>query len=299
MAGVVAVFGFPLFDFAEVASAMVTLSGLHVYPIKSCAGIAVREWEVDLFGLRYDRRWMVVTPMGEFLTQREFPSLALVRVTIAAPHLRVTAPGAGELVTPLAPMGGRPIATRVWDDPVRAVAPDHQADAWFSDYLGFEVVLAYMPDHVVREVDRDYAPEGGQTGFADGFPFLLIGESSLADLNSRLATPLPMNRFRPNLVVSGSAPFAEDQWRRIRIGEIPMEVVKPCARCVVTTTDQATGKRAGDEPLRTLATFRRQGNGVMFGQNVVHYASGRLVVGDGVTLEPLPPPPSEDNLSGS
>ena len=278
---------------------MITLSGLNIYPIKSCAGIMVPEWEVDLFGLRYDRRWMVVTPMGEFLTQREFPSLALVRVTIAVPHLRVNAPGVGELVTPLAPMGGRPIATRVWDDPLRVVAPDHQADAWFSNYLGFEVVLAYMPDDVVREVDRDYAPEGGQTGFADAFPFLLIGESSLADLNARLATPLPMNRFRPNLVVSGSAPFAEDQWRRIRIGEIPMEVVKPCARCVVTTTDQATGKRAGDEPLRTLATFRRRGNGVMFGQNVVHYASGRLVVGDPVTSEPLPPPPSGDNLSAS
>ena len=160
------------------------LSSIHVYPIKSCAGISISEWEVDAFGLRYDRRWMVVTPRGQFLTQRE-------------------------------------------------------ADDWFSDYLGAEVMLAYMPPSVVRPVDASYAPDGGRASFSDGFPFLLIGEASLADLNVRLAAPVPMNRFRPNLVVSGSSAFAEDGWRRIRIGGIPMQVVKPCARCVVTTTDRS------------------------------------------------------------
>ena len=268
---------------------MPVLSALHVYPIKSCAGISVTEWEVDAFGFCFDRRWMLVTPRGHFLTQRELPALALVRVVISPPHLRVTAPGAPELMTPLAPQGGRPVATEVWGDPLRAVAPDHKADEWFSSYLGHEVVLLYVPDEAVREVDRDYAPEGGRTGFADGFPFLLVGEASLADLNARLATPLPMNRFRPNLVVGGSAPFAEDGWRRILIGSIPMQVVKPCARCVVTTTDQATGQRDGDEPLRTLATFRRQDDKVMFGQNVVHYGVGRLKVGDAVGIESAVP----------
>ena len=264
---------------------MPILSALYLYPIKSCGGIGVTEWEVDAFGFRFDRRWMLVTPQGHFLTQRELPALALVGAAIAPPHLRVTAPGAPELLTALAPQGGRPVATEVWGDPLRAVAPDPKADEWFSNYLGREVVLVYIPDTAVREVDRNYAPDGARTGFADGFPFLLLGEASLDDLNARLATPLPMNRFRPNLVVSGSAPFAEDGWRRIRIGGISLQVVKPCARCVVTTTDQATGRRDGDEPLRTLATFRRQDDKVMFGQNVVHYGTGRLRRGDQIEFE--------------
>jgi uncharacterized protein len=260
------------------------LSSLHVYPIKSCAGISVPEWEVDAFGLRYDRRWMVVTPRGQFLTQRELPAFAQVRVTIAPPHLRVSAPGRPELVVALDPMGGRPIATQVWDDALAVVAPDHQADGWFSDYLGAEVMLAYMPPNVVRPVDASYAPDGGRASFADGFPFLLVGEASLADLNARLEIPVPMNRFRPNLVVSGSEPFDEDGWRGIRVGGIPMQVVKPCARCVVTTTDQESLAR-GQEPLRTLATFRRRDNKVMFGQNVVHYGTGTLRVGDAVEVD--------------
>jgi hypothetical protein len=261
------------------------LSSLHVYPIKSCAGIDVSAWEVDEFGLRYDRRWMVVTPRGQFLTQRELPAFAQVRVTIAPPHLRIAAPGQRELVVALDPMGGRLITTRIWADAVSVVAPDHQADAWFSEYLGHEVMLAYMPPSVMRPVDAHYAPRGGRASFADGFPFLLVGDASLADLNARLVVPLPMNRFRPNLVVSGSAPFAEDGWHRIVVGGLPMEVVKPCARCVVTTTDQETLER-GQEPLRTLASFRRQENQVLFGQNVVHYGTGTLRVGDGV--EPSP-----------
>jgi uncharacterized protein YcbX len=252
---------------------MAILSGIHIYPIKSCRGISVHEWEADAFGLHFDRRWMLVTPRGQFLTQRELPALALVQVSISEPHLRVSAPGARELVLPLAPQGGRPVATAVWGHPLRVVAPDHKADEWFSNYLGHEVVLVHIPATVVREVDRTYAPRGGRTGFADGFPFLLTGEASLAALNARLEIPLPMNRFRPNLVVAGSAPFAEDEWRRIT----------PCARCVVTTTNQDTGCREGDEPLRTLAAFRRQDNKVMFGQNVVHYGTGKLRVGDAVS----------------
>ena len=260
------------------------LSGLFLYPVKSCAGIPVTAWEVDHFGLKHDRRWMVTTPRGQFLTQREFPVLALVRVAISPPHLHLAAPGMPGLVTPLTPLGGRPVAVGVWDDELAVVAPDHRADEWFSQVIGQEVVLAYIPDQVVREVDRSYAPGGARTGFADAFPLLLLGEASLTELNARLPTPLPMNRFRPNLTVGGSTPFAEDHWRAIRVGAIPMEVVKPCARCVVTTTDQATGRRDGDEPLRTLATFRRQDGKVMFGQNVVHHGTGTLRVGDPVSV---------------
>lgn len=263
---------------------MITLSGIHVYPIKSCGGISLQSWEVDAFGLRDDRRWMVATPRGALISQRECAGLALVRVAITPPHLRVTAPGMPDLVLPRTPQGGRPASVMIWQDRVSAVLPDQLADDWFSRVADQECVLAYFPDQVVRPLDPVYAPDGGRTGFADGFPFLLVGEASLADLNRRLVTPLPMNRFRPNLVVAGSEPFAEDEWRRLRIGGIPMQGVKPCARCVVTTTDQATGRRAGDEPLRTLANFRRQSNGVMFGQNVVHHGTGVLRVGDVVTV---------------
>lgn len=260
------------------------LSSLLLYPVKSCAGISLDQWPVDELGLRYDRRWMLISPRGQFRTQRELPVLALVQPEIRPPHLVLRAPGMPELVTALDPMGGRPVATQVWGDPLKVVAPDHQADAWLSDVVRQEVVLAYFPPEVIRPVNPDWAPKGGRTSFSDGFPFLLIGEASLADLNRRLATPLSMNRFRPNLVVAGSEPFAEDGWRRIRVGGISMEVVKPCDRCVITTTDQATGRRAGDEPLRTLATFRRQDRGVMFGQNVVHYGTGTLSVGAAVEL---------------
>lgn len=260
------------------------ISALHLYPVKSCAGLSPVSWPVDELGLRYDRRWMVTTPRGEFLTQREVPALALVVPEIRPPHLVLRAPGMAELVLALDPMGGRPIATQVWDDPLSVVAPDHKADAWFSEVVGLEVVLAWFPPQVVRPLDPTYAKRGGRTAFSDGFPFLVIGEASLADLNARLATPLPMNRFRPNLVVAGSAPFAEDGWGRFRVGGIEMEGVKHCARCVVTTTDQATGKRMGDEPLRTLATFRRHERGVMFGQNVVHYGTGMLTVGDPIII---------------
>jgi len=260
------------------------LSALHVYPVKSCAGLSPSAWEVGELGFRYDRRWMLVTPRGRFLTQRECPALALVTPEIRPPHLLLRAPGHAELATALHPMGGRPMATQVWGDPLAVVAPDPRADAWFSDVLGQECVLAYFPEALVREVDRGYAPRGGRTGFADAFPFLLIGEASLADLNARLPAPLPMNRFRPSLVVAGSTPFAEDEWRSLLIGGIPMEVVKPCARCVVTTTDQATGRRDGEEPLRTLASFRRHHGQVMFGQNVVHYGTGALKAGDPITV---------------
>jgi uncharacterized protein YcbX len=261
------------------------LSGLMLYPVKSCGGLVVAEWEVDRFGLRHDRRWMVATPDGRLVSQRECPALALVRPEFREPHLRLTAPDLPPLIVPLHPQGGRPVMVRVWANTLRAIAPDHRADDWFSRVVGEECFLAYFPEDGERVLDPTWAPEGGTTGFADGFPFLLIGEASLGDLNDRLETPLPMNRFRPNLVVAGSSPFAEDGWGRIRVGEIPMRVVKPCARCVVTTTDQATGRRAGEEPLRTLATFRRVDGKVMFGQNVVHYATGRLRVGDPVTLE--------------
>lgn len=259
------------------------LASLHVYPIKGAAGLSPAEWEVDQRGLRYDRRWMLIQPSGEFLTQRDLPELALIRPRIAPPHLVVEAPGMTELRLALHPMGGRRKRVRVWDDRIDALLPDQRADQWFTDFLGTPAALAWLADDANRPVDPTYAPPSHQVSFADGFPFLIISQGSLDDLNGRLAQPLPMNRFRPNLVVAGSAPFAEDGWRRIRVGSVELDVVKPCARCVVTTTDQLTAKR-GVEPLRTLATYRQIDGKVMFGQNALHDGPGRLAQGDQVTV---------------
>jgi uncharacterized protein YcbX len=260
----------------------IRLTGLNIHPIKSARGIALAESTVDEFGLGYDRRWMVVDESGNFLSQRSHPRLALVVPSINDGTLQVDAPGMPSLETPLHPKASVATTVTVWDDRCQATWVGARAAEWFSDFLGSPCSLVHMADDVVRPANPAFAPPGVRVGFADAFPFLLISEESLADLNRRLADPLPMNRFRPNLVVAGGEPYGEDKWKRIEIGDVRLEVVKPCDRCMVTTTDQATGER-GKEPLRTLATYRKVGNDVMFGQNVVHENTGRLRVGDPVT----------------
>jgi len=256
---------------------MLHLASLHVYPVKSCGGFSPPEWNVDHFGLRHDRRWMVVDLAGEFITQRKEPRLALIRPALVDHSLVLRAPGMPDLELALLPSSGRRVQVQVWNDMTEGVPVSPEAAQWLSRFLGRPVRLLWMPDDVVRATDPTYAA-GYQVSFADGFGFLLISEASLHELNSRLETPLPMNRFRPNLVVSGAEPFAEDNWRDLRLGGLELTVVKPCARCVITTTNQDTAQR-GAEPLRTLATFRRQDGQVMFGQNVVHRGTGRLLAG--------------------
>jgi uncharacterized protein YcbX len=265
-----------------ISDATMRLTGLNVYPIKSARGIALNESEVDDFGLRYDRRWMVTNSLGEFLTQRTHPRLALIAPAVEGTTLRINAPEMPTLEIPVQPKESAWTRVSVWRDSCSAVGLGEDASGWFSEFLDCACTLVYMPDRVFRSGDRDQAPPGTRISFADGFPFLLISEESLADLNRRLPRALPMNRFRPNLVVAGGEPYEEDQWQRIQIGEISMQVVKPCGRCVVTTTDQSTGER-GQEPLRTLATYRKRNGEVMFGQNVVHQSrSGWLHLGDPV-----------------
>jgi uncharacterized protein YcbX len=259
------------------------LTGLTIYPIKSARGIPLVESEVDQFGLRHDRRWMVVNPSGEFLSQRTHPRLALIAPVIDGETLRIMAPEMPPLELPLHPKDIVRSRVAVWRDFCPASWLGDNAAGWFSEFLDCACSLVHMSDSVIRPADPVFAPPGTRVSFADGFPFLLISEESLADLNRRLAQPLPMNRFRPNLVVAGGGPYAEDGWQRIEIGGIPIRVVKPCARCVVTTTDQATGER-GKEPLRTLATYRNRGGEVMFGQNALHERPGRLGVGDPVVI---------------
>jgi uncharacterized protein YcbX len=259
------------------------LTALHVYPIKSAAGLAPAEWDVDEFGLRYDRRWMVVNPAGMMLSQRTHPRLALARPAVGDDVLRVEAQGMPALELPLRPKSAVATTVGVWDDTCAAVWVGERASRWFSDLLETDCSLVHMPEDSLRPANPAFAPAGSRVSFADAYPFLMISEESLADLNQRMPEPLPMNRFRPNLVIAGGPPYGEDELGRFRIGSLGFAGVKRCDRCVLTTTDQVTLAR-GAEPLRTLATYRKWDGKVWFGQNVVHDSPGCLQVGERVLV---------------
>jgi uncharacterized protein YcbX len=257
-----------------------TLSSLNVYPVKSCGGTAVDTWEVDPLGLRWDRRWMFVDRDGYFQTQRWNSKLALVRPRLVEGGVELSAPGMAPLVAP--PGSGAPFQTEVWGDPVTAESCGPEANEWASDYLGEGCKLVFVEEGSGRRFEHG-SGSIGQVGFADAFPFLLIGDASLADLNRRLPAPIPMNRFRPNLVVSGSEPYAEDEWSKLVIGDIPFVMTRKCVRCTIPTIDQDTAEK-GKEPSRTLATYRRVPKGVVFGVNLAHGATGTLTVGADVAI---------------
>ena len=263
---------------------MPLLKAIRRYPIKGMKPQHLEAAKIERRGLAHDRRWMLVDANGRFISQREHARLALMEVEVTTAGLRVQAPGAEPLSVqkPLPEVARRTV--QIWDDAVEAVLADERAHRWFSKVVGFDCQLVYMDEAAARPVDATYAVRStDEVNFADGYPVLLTTEASLADLNARLKTPVPMERFRPNLFVAGCAPFEEDTWRQIRIGEVAFHVVKPCARCVVTTIDQDSGL-AGKEPLRTLATFRNQGNKVYFGQNLIPDAPGIIRVGDRVEV---------------
>jgi uncharacterized protein len=260
-----------------------TLTGIYIYPIKSAAGIALETAQVDSQGFQYDRRWMVVDQKGKFMTQRQFPRMALIRVRQSKEQLIIEAPAQKPLLIPLVLPSPQRISVQVWSDTCDAIPLGEEVAQWFSEFLETSCQLVYMPEDVLRPVKSRYQLNNEQVSFADGFPFLLISDASLADLNQRLEQPIPMNRFRPNLVVSGCEAFAEDSWQSIRIGSIAFRVVKPCDRCVITTVDQDQGIR-GQEPLYTLAQYRRWDGKIWFGQNLIQEQLGMLKVGDSVEM---------------
>jgi uncharacterized protein YcbX len=269
----------------------VTLSALNIYPVKGLKGIALTESRCTDRGLQHDRRWMLVDEHGVFLTQRDHPHMATVWTDFAGEELVLSAPDAGEVAVPVDPAMAPPLRVRVWSSDCTALAVSTAADAWLSDYLGLRCRLVYMPDESKRTSNPRYAGYERFVSFADGYAYLAIGEASLADLNTRLAAKnhaaLPMNRFRPNLVVCGGDAYAEDGWSEIRVGQAVLRAVKPCGRCQVTTTDQATGEVRGPEPLATLSEYRGSSEfGTMFGMNLVTVRTGTIRVGDEVGLGP-------------
>ena len=226
---------------------------------------------------------MIVDGHDEFVTQREYPRLALITPQLEAGTLLLTTPKGQAVSVPTTGVAGPTRRVRVWRDWCEAVDQGDIAARFFSDWLEESVRLVKMADSFERRVDPHHARTPALTGFSDGYPLLLVSEASLNDLNTRLDTPLPMNRFRPNLVVTGCNPHAEDGWQQVTINSITFDIAKPCERCTVTTTDQVTGER-GVEPLRTLATYRRVGTKVYFGQNIIHRTTGTIAVGEPVKV---------------
>jgi uncharacterized protein YcbX len=280
-----------------MTAAYARIAALHCYPVKSARGIERTEARLTSAGLEQDRRWMVITPTGRFMTQREVPTLARIRPMLDTTGLTLTAAGTSPLRIPAGAesagsaeflraagtsgASGATRSVRVWRDDCRGVDEGDEAAAWLAGVIGRECRLVRFAADQRRLSDRHWTGDvEAENRFSDGFPVLIIGAASLAELNSRLRIPLPMNRFRPNLVLEGLDAFDEDRIHELHDGEVRLRLVKPCTRCAITTTNQDTAQVEGDEPLVTLRTYRYDDGlrGVMFGQNAI------IVAGAGHSL---------------
>ena len=279
---------------------MIMLSSCHVsdiiyYPVKSLKGIHVQEADVDDFGLVNDRRFMLIDANDKFVTQRTHPKLALIEVQLQEEgsgrlaRLTLSSPMFTSLTISFSDFienKQNPFKVVVWGEQVDALVLQNQATDVLSGFLGEPVRLAYMPASSFRQIDRQFFSEDKRVSFADGYPFLLVSEASIQDLNTRLAEPVSSTNFRPNIVIAGDiSPYAEDVTQRITIGEISFEMVKPCSRCIMTTINAAGEKSHDKEPLKTLSTYRLNEFGICFGQNLVHLTQGKIRVGDEVSFE--------------
>ena len=261
------------------------VTALFIYPIKATTAISLQQAEVRPRGLAGDRRWVVVDNNGQFLQQRTHPKLAIVRTALQPDGVLIVTAADMDPLHIAPPAGQDRAEVTVWRDTVDAANAGPEAADWFSRFLELPCRLVFMDQDANRPVAPEYGREGDVVSFADALPLLLTTDASLADLNQRLDKTLPMSRFRPNLVIDGDTPWAEDKWKRIRVGEIEFEITHPCVRCVVTTIDQDTGQKSPDgEPLKTLATFRRGEKGVLFGMNLVPRNGGIIRVGDEVVV---------------
>ncbi|MEJ1238893.1 MOSC N-terminal beta barrel domain-containing protein [Chryseolinea sp. T2] len=262
---------------------MLTLSEIRIYPIKSLSGISKTQSRLLPKGLEHDRRWMLVDESGMFMTQRVHTSMALFHMQESAEGFVVSREGESIVLPYVQSEPSGAFEVQIWDDRVWAFEVNPAFSSWFTRKLGIICRLVAFPEQNARQIDPSYAAAGENVSLADAYPLMIIGESSLADLNSKLRDPLPMTRFRPNLVFSGGAPFEEDTWKEFTIGENAFTGVKRCARCVLTTIDPLTGQK-GAEPLKTLATYRKANNKIYFGQNVIARTTHEIKIGDKINL---------------
>lgn len=269
---------------------MLQLSEIWIYPVKSLGGIPLNHAKVTDRGLAYDRRWLLVDDDGLFLTQREFPELALFKTSIndsflTITHQKKTSESLQIVLNQSDYDANSIIKVTVWDDTIDAFEVSENASTWFTERLGLSTRLVYMPEESHRKVEAEYAVSGNEiNSFSDGYPFLIIGQTSLDDLNSRLEEPIPMNRFRPNFVFTAGQAYEEEGWHEISIGGLVFFGVKPCGRCVITTIDQELGIKSGKDPLVTLSKYRKAGKNVLFGQNLVGTQLGAVSIGDEIKV---------------
>lgn len=259
------------------------LSRIRLYPIKGCNGADVQIAQMDKRGLCYDRRWLLVNELGLGLQQFDNPRLSMVTVSLVENGLRVQAPAMPTLHVPLQPQHTHPITAKWYRGSCEALPVSRQADEWFQHFMNMYCRLVFMPEETQRFVEPTYALDRDLAAFTS-FPYHLLGESSFNDLNQRLETPVPLDRFRPNLVIAGAPPFAEDQWRTFKINQHTFHTVRPCDRCAITTVDASVGVRTNKEPLKTLARYRTFQQKVLFGQYLLSRDTGTLHVGDPVHI---------------
>jgi uncharacterized protein YcbX len=264
---------------------MIKLSDIYIYPIKSLGGIRVDQSCVLKPGLEYDRRWMLVDLDGNFLSQRSLPKMALLAMEWNSGGFLIKDKlnPKENIPLPLQPKTDFIKKVRIWNDEVEAILVDPAISRWLQSKLQTPCELVFMPSTTIRPIEEKYSVSDESVSFADAMPYLLISQASLDYLNTKLKIPIPMDRFRPNLVVSGTEPFDEDVWGVIQIGSVRFKITKPCARCVMTTVSQESAL-SGKEPLATLSTFRKVGNNIFFGQNMIPLDEGKIRQDDEVKL---------------
>lgn len=270
---------------------MIRISELYIYPVKSLAGIKLSSSTLSQFGLRYDRRWMIVDTAGKFLSQRELPKMATIKTSIVNDKLVLTHNEKSINVAEIQPLSER-ITVTVWNDTLEAVKTDDQVNRWLSQVLAQDCQLVYMHKQAKRQIDKDYAENNQYVSFADAFPILVISQASLDELNSKLDKPVNINRFRANMIVSGSKAHEEDYWQDLSINDIQFKAVKKCSRCIIPSINQSTGKQDNVKMLSVLNRYRKEDKKIKFGQNLIYKNAsaiqGKIIsCGDEIKLKKL------------
>lgn len=247
---------------------MIKISALYIYPVKSLAGIQLNSSELSQFGLLNDRRWMIVDSNGQFISQREFAKMATIKTAFSDNKLVLS--HNGSQITVPNTTENKKITVSVWNDTLKASHICDDVDRWLSDILNTTCQLVYMENNDQRQIDKDFAASNQFVSFADAFPILVISQASIDDLNCRLSTPVDINRFRPNMVVTGTSAFAEDDWHDLSINNIEFRAVKTCSRCIMPSINQESGKKDQVKMLATLNQYRKFEKKIKFGQNLIY-----------------------------